>query len=281
MAKEKKEGLLTLSNKEDKKVVNRLFWRSNILQACTNVVAQQAHGVIYTLSPFLDEIYKDDEEERKAAYARHSVYFLTNPYTAAIVWAIVYILESKRGADKNAVSSDSIESIKVALMGPLAAIGDTLFQGSLGTIISAVCMGFAQEGSILGCFLQIIIWGVLLFACKYAMLVITYKKGESFITELLATNAFDRLTEVISIAGLMMMGVLTSTTITFSLNWVITAGGTETDIQAGLLDRLLPGMLPLIILFTVFKLLQKRIPPTRIIYGMMVIGIVLAYLGMV
>jgi PTS system mannose-specific IID component len=166
-------------------------------------------------------------------------------------------------------------------MGPLAAIGDTLFQGSLGTIIAAVCMGFAQEGSIVGAILQVVIWGVIMFAGKWGLLVVTYKKGESFITELLATNAFDRLTEVISIAGLMMMGVLTSTTVTFSLNWVITSGGTEVNIQTDLLDKLLPGMLPLIIVFTVFKLLKKRVPPTRIIYGMMVIGIALAYLGMV
>lgn len=281
MAKEKKEGLFTLSNSEDKKIVNKLFWRSNILQACTNVVVQQAHGVIYTLAPFLDEIYKDDEEERKAAYTRHSVYFLTNPYTAAVVWALVYVLESKRGKNKEDVSAESIESIKVALMGPLAAIGDTLFQGSLGTIIAAVCMGFAQEGSILGALLQIVIWGAIMFAGKYGLLVVTYKKGESFITDLLATNAFDRLTEVISVAGLMMMGVLTSTTVTFSLKWVIATGGTETNIQTDLLDRLLPGMLPLAIVFIVFKLLKKRVPPTRIIYGMMIIGVVMAYLGMV
>ena len=283
----KKEGFLSLP-KEDQKIVNRLFWRSNLLQACVNPVVQQAHGVIYTMDVFLDEIYKDDEEERKAAYKRHSVYFLTNPYAAAVIWALVYILESKRGQNRDSVSEDTIQGIKVALMGPLAAIGDTLFQGSLGTIIAALCMGFAQEGSIMGAILQFLIWGIIMFGGKYIMLVMTYKKGESFVTDLLATNAFDKLTKVISVAGLMMMGVLTSTTVGFKLNWVITSGGNVdggeaimTNIQTDLLDKILPGMLPLAIVFIVFKLLKKRVAPAWIIYGMMVVGIILSYLGVV
>ena len=286
MADTKKEGFLTLKDPAEKKLLNRLFWRSNLLQASTNAVAQQAHGVIYTMSPFLDEIYKDDEAERKAAYKRHSVYFLTNPYAAAVIWALLYILESKRGRDRDSVSEDTIQGIKVALMGPLAAIGDTLFQGSLGTIIAALCMGFAQEGSILGAVLQFVIWGAIMFGGKYIMLIMTYKKGESFVTDLLATNAFEKLTKVISVAGLMMMGVLTSTSVTFKLNWIITSGADAenpitTDIQVDLLDKILPGILPLCIVFVVFRLLKKRISPAYIIYGMMVLCIILSYLGIV
>lgn len=276
------KDLVKVEDPKVKKDLWRILWRSNLIQGSTNVVVQQAHGVIYTFAPLFEEIYKDDEEERHAAYQRHSVYYLSNPYTSAIVWSLVYILEKKRAADKNSVSSESIENMKVALMGPLAAIGDTLFQGSLGTIISAICMGMAMDGSPFGAVLQFFLWGALLWVAKYLFTFVTYNKGESFITELLTTNAFAKLTEVIQIVGLMMMGVLTSTTITFNLNWIVKTGEVETNIQQGLFDKLLPGLLPLVILFTTFHLIKdKRISPDKIIYGMMVLGIIMSYLGLV
>ena len=92
---------------------------------------------------------------------------------------------------------------------------------------------------------------------------------------------FDRMEEVISIAGLMMMGCLTATTIRFNFNWVINFGGVETDFQTAFLDALLPGLLPLVILFTCFGLLNKKVTPTKLIYGILVVCIIFAYLGIV
>ncbi len=113
--------------KEDKKVMWNLFWRSNLIMGSNNPVVMGGHGVLFTVAPYLEEFYKDDEAEKVAAFDRHSVYYNTNPYTGAIVWALIYIMEKKRSLNKTAVSGESIQNMKIALMGPLAAIGDTLF----------------------------------------------------------------------------------------------------------------------------------------------------------
>ena len=267
--------------KEDKKVMWNLFWRSNLIMGSNNPVVMGGHGVLFTVAPYLEEFYKDDEAEKVAAFDRHSVYYNTNPYTGAIVWALIYIMEKKRSLNKTAVSGESIQNMKIALMGPLAAIGDTLFQGSIGIIIAAMVMGMAQEGNFLA---PIIYLGLFLILCaggKWLFLRITDVKGEEFVTELLQTDMFDRMEEVISIAGLMMMGCLTATTIRFNFNWVINFGGVETDFQTAFLDALLPGLLPLVILFTCFGLLNKKVTPTKLIYGIMVVCIIFAYLGIV
>lgn len=266
---------------QDKKVINDLFWRSNILQGTTNVVVQQAHGVIYTLDKYLDEFYKDDPEEKKAAYDRHSVYFLTNPYTGGIVWPLLYHLEKKRSENREAVPSESIENIKIALMGPLAAVGDTLFQGSLGTIMSAMFMGMAQEGNILGPIGYCLIWSGIVFFSKYFMVRTSYIKGEEFISELLSSNLFKEITKIVSIVGLIMMGYMAATVVTFKLNWVVNFGGVETNIQESLIDRLLPGFWSLVCVFGVMKLIDKKVAPIKIIYGMMILCIILAYLHIV
>lgn len=258
-----------------------LFWRSNLIMASQNQVVMAGHGVLFTVAPYLEEFYKDDPEERKAAFERHSTYYNTNPYTGAIVWALIYILERKRSLDRNSVSAEAIQNMKIALMGPLAAIGDTLFQGSIGVIIAAMVMGMAQEGNFMAPFLYLAIFLLLFAGLKWVFLRITYVKGEDFVTELLQTDMFDRMEEVISIVGLMMMGCLTATTIRFNFNWVIAIGGTETNFQADFLDKLLPGMMPLAILFTCFGLLNKKVTPTKLIYGIMIICVVLSYIGLV
>ena len=267
--------------KEDKKVMWNLFWRSNLIMGSNNPVVMGGHGVLFTVAPYLEEFYKDDEAEKVAAFDRHSVYYNTNPYTGAIVWALIYIMEKKRSLNKTAVSGESIQNMKIALMGPLAAIGDTLFQGSIGIIIAAMVMGMAQEGNFLAPIIYLGLFLILFAGGKWLFLRITYVKGEEFVTELLQTDMFDRMEEVISIAGLMMMGCLTVTTIRFNFNWVINFGGVETDFQTAFLDALLPGLLPLVILFTCFGLLNKKVTPTKLIYGIMVVCIIFAYLGIV
>lgn len=267
--------------KEDKKVMWNLFWRSNLIMGSNNPVVMGGHGVLFTVAPYLEEFYKDDEAEKVATFDRHSVYYNTNPYTGAIVWALIYIMEKKRSLNKTAVSGESIQNMKIALMGPLAAIGDTLFQGSIGIIIAAMVMGMAQEGNFLAPIIYLGLFLILFAGGKWLFLRITYVKGEEFVTELLQTDMFDRMEEVISIAGLMMMGCLTATTIRFNFNWVINFGGVETDFQTAFLDALLPGLLPLVILFTCFGLLNKKVTPTKLIYGIMVVCIIFAYLGIV
>lgn len=267
--------------KEDKKVMWNLFWRSNLIMGSNNPVVMGGHGVLFTVAPYLEEFYKDDEAEKVAAFDRHSVYYNTNPYTGAIVWALIYIMEKKHSLNKTAVSGESIQNMKIALMGPLAAIGDTLFQGSIGIIIAAMVMGMAQEGNFLAPIIYLGLFLILFAGGKWLFLRITYVKGEEFVTELLQTDMFDRMEEVISIAGLMMMGCLTATTIRFNFNWVINFGGVETDFQTAFLDALLPGLLPLVILFTCFGLLNKKVTPTKLIYGIMVVCIIFAYLGIV
>lgn len=268
-------------SKQDKKVMWDLFWRSNLLMCSSNSVVMGGHGVLYTVAPYLEEFYKDDPEEKSAAFDRHSTYYNINPYTGAIVWALIYILERKRAMDRNAVSAESIQNMKIALMGPLSAIGDTMFQGAIGNILAAMVMGMAQEGNFMSIFIYLGFFLLLFAGLKWLFLKVTYVKGEDFVTELLETDMFSRLEEVISLVGLTMMGCLTASVVKFNFNWVISLGGVDTDIQTAFLDKLLPGVMPLVILFTCFGLLNKKVSPPKIIYGIMAVCVILSYLGMV
>ena len=267
---------------EDKKVLSTLFWRSNLIQACPSSIVSQGHGTLYTMMPYLDEFYKDDDEERRAAWERHNMYYNVNPYTGGAVWSLMYVMEKKRSENRDAVSADSIQNMRIALMGPLAAIGDTIFQGSLGNIIAGLAMGFAMEGSWLGPILHLALWQIIEVAGKLGCMYYTYTQGESFITRMMETNLFSKLEDCISVIGLMMMGVLAATTISFNFAWEVALAETvKFNLQTDLLDKLLPGVMPLVILFIVFGLIKKRVRPDKIIYGMLIIGVILSYLHLV
>ena len=164
-------------------------------------------------------------------------------------------------------------------MGPLAAIGDTLFQGSMNNIVAAMAMGLAQEGNYLSILLYQGLWCAYTFGAKWFFVKYTYTEGDNFISKLLETNLFEKLQDVISVVGLIMVGCLVASTVRFSFNWVVNFGGVEMDIQKQLFDKLLPGILPLGIQLIVFSLLRKRVAPQYLIYGIMAICVVLSLLG--
>ena len=50
-----------------------------------------------------------------------------------------------------------ITSVKTALMGPLSGVGDSLFQGTVRIIAMSIGISLAQQGSILGPILAMLI----------------------------------------------------------------------------------------------------------------------------
>ena len=52
---------------------------------------------------------------------------------------------------RSSVDDDTIENIKVALMGPTAGIGDAFFFNCVRVIAAGIGIGLCAEGNLLGC----------------------------------------------------------------------------------------------------------------------------------
>lgn len=115
------------------KVYLKMFIRSFFLQALWNFERMQNIGFIYILKPFLDKIYLD-KESKQEALMRHTGYFNTHPYMASLLLAIVANLEKEKSVNKD--NSLDISGIKNQMAGPLAAIGDPLFFGTLRPLVA-------------------------------------------------------------------------------------------------------------------------------------------------
>lgn len=107
----------------------RMAARTFVLQAVWNFQRMQNLGFAYALQPALQKLYPDPADRVKAMQ-RHLDFFVTHPYCASLILGVVAHLEETAAAGTGSQGEDAVR-IKVGMMGPLAALGDTLFWATL------------------------------------------------------------------------------------------------------------------------------------------------------
>ena len=88
----------------------------------------------------------------------------------------------------------------------------------------------------------------------------------------------DSLTKAASIVGLSMVGAMTATMVKVKLNWTINVGQTSV-VVLDVIDSIMPGILSIVLVFVLMKLIKKGYRPISLVFGILVVSIVLAFLG--
>lgn len=110
----------TSSYKLTKKDFNQINRRSLFAyQLGWNYERMQASGYLYTILPQLRKIYGDGTPELKEMMKTHTQFFNTSNFFNTIIMGIDLAMEEK----EKIKSKDSVQGLKVGLMGPFAAIG--------------------------------------------------------------------------------------------------------------------------------------------------------------
>ena len=268
----------------EKKITSSdFFWtfvRSNFLQASWNMERMQGLGYCFGMVPILRRLYEG--EELKKAIKRHLEFYNTQPFVTAPIIGITAALEEKKanGAD---VPDGVINGIKVGMMGPLAGVGDPIFWGTLRPITAALGASFAMTGSILGPILFFVLFNAIRLAVRWYGISYGYAKGTDVVQDV-AGNKLQKITEGASILGLFVMGALvnkwTHVNIPVVVSEIDNAAGEHvvTTVQ-GILDQLMPGLVPLLMTFACMSLLKNKINAIWIIFGLFAVGIVGYALG--
>ncbi|MCL2334745.1 MAG: PTS system mannose/fructose/sorbose family transporter subunit IID [Endomicrobia bacterium] len=119
---------------------SKMFFKTFFLQALWNFERLQNIGFLFVLKPFLDKIYSD-KEKRREALLRHTGFFNTHPYMANVIIAITANME-QQAADGNLDDVKKINLVKSTMAGPLAAIGDSFFWGTLRPVAAFISIFF-------------------------------------------------------------------------------------------------------------------------------------------
>jgi len=251
-----------------------MFIRSNFLLGSYNFERMQSVGFCVTMIPALKRLYKGDELSE--ALKRHLEFFNTQPFLATPIMGITAAMEEQKanGAD---ISEASISGVKIGLMGPLAGVGDPIFWGTLRPVLAALGAGLALTGSILGPLLFFIGFNIIRLLTNWYGIKYGYEKGTQLVTDM-SGDKLRYLTEGSSVLGLLVIGGLvskwTSINIPFVLSRYTGQDGKEvvTTVQS-VLDSLMPGLVPLLLIFLCMYLLKKKVNPLVLIFGLFAVGI--------
>ena len=264
-----------LTPEKQKGIIRRLFTRVWWLMFCTSYTKQQGTTTVWVLEPFLADIYGKDTDEYYDALQRHQNFFNTTPMFASFICAIVISMEYERKAalDRGEEYDDSsIEAIKVALMGPIAGIGDSIQLSVLRVIATGVAIGFSQQGSWLGPILFALLYNVPNQIIHWYCGSLGMKLGTGFVTEAMESGKMAAFTKGFTVLGMMMVGAMTAKFVTVSTTLKIATGGATFNLQSTL-DSIMPGLVPLAITLGCFAYVRKS---TNKNSAMIALGVILA-----
>ena len=252
-------------------------------ETCYNYERLQALGNANAFIPIIKRLYKEDQYAEEIS--KYMNFFNTEPsYMGTVIHGITAAMEEKRANDGD-ITADEILSVRSALMGPLAGIGDVVSQSIVYPILAGVCIQLALAGNYAGPILFEIIYKVIMLTLGYNMYMMGYRKGKSAIITFLKTGLLNRILELVSIVGLMVIGSMAVSNISFNfslIGWEVTneIGSVAFNLQNTVFDALLPGMVPLALVLGVWGLLKKRaltlkkrrVNPPAIIFLMFVLA---------
>ncbi|MBU5365801.1 PTS system mannose/fructose/sorbose family transporter subunit IID [Enterococcus devriesei] len=264
--------------KEERKDVNTIFGRGLTVMAEMTYVRMQGPGFGWTMMPLLRKIYQNDEDYY-AALERNMMYFNTNPAFLPFIQGIVYSMEKENAKQPMENINESVNGIKVGLMGPLAGLGDSFFTGTLRVIAAGVGMSLAQQGNVLGPILFFLLYHIPYYFVRYYGGMIGYKIGSSYISEAQESGLLKSVTKGCSILGLMMIGAMTFINVPFKVN-VTAVFAKQKFVLQDVLDQILPGLLPLgLVWLCIYLLKNKKVSVTKLLVGIILLSVVLGGLG--
>ena len=242
--------------------------------SCYNYERLQATSFAEAMGVILKKLYPNKEDLGREM-GKHFVFFNTEPNTGGVIHGVVIAMEEQR-ANGAPISEDMINGIKTGLMGPFAGVGDSIVQGIITPVLLAVALGMSQNadgsGNPVGPIFYIVVECVVILAWGYSMFMYGYRLGTAAVEKLLAGGM---VMQFAGILGCMVLGGLVSNfiNITCGLSLVTEAG--TFIIQTSLFDAILPNLLSVLGVLTVFTMLKKGISSNKIILILFIAGIIL------
>jgi mannose/fructose/N-acetylgalactosamine-specific phosphotransferase system component IID len=124
-----------------RKALLKVAWRSFFIQAGWNFERMQNLGFAWAMQPALEQLYPD-KARRIKAIRLHLELFNTHPYMAPLLMGSVLRAEQE-SAELRVDAGPRVAALKQGLMGPLAAIGDTLFWATLRPLAALAAAALA------------------------------------------------------------------------------------------------------------------------------------------
>ncbi|WP_434577575.1 mannose/fructose/sorbose PTS transporter subunit IID [Thermoanaerobacterium thermosaccharolyticum] len=267
------------SVKLERKDLLKVFWRMQFYQISWNYERMQNLCYCYSIIPILKKLYKT-KDSLSEALKRHMEYFNTHQFTVPIILGINAAMEEVK-ANEGKIDGEVITGLKVALMGPLAGLGDPIFWGILRPMTAAIGAGIGLSGNVLGPVIFFVIINAIRLVMRYYGLMIPYYQGINMITSI--KDVMPKIMKTVTVLAYTVMGGLvarwTAINVPIQLYSYRTGGKLVIVTVQQQLDAIMPNLLPLLLTFFIYWLLRRKVSPIICIIGLMLLGIIGYTLG--
>lgn len=273
----KNDNKVTLTSKE----LNGTWIRwLGFASGFVNYERMQGVGFAHAMSPIIKKLYSN-KEERVEAYQRHLTFFNTNVTTGSIIVGLVAAMEEQK-ANGMEVDSETINAIKVSLMGPLAGLGDSIFQAAIIPILLSIGIALGLEGNLVGPILFTVLVIGIIYPLDYWWFRKAYTVGRPLITSLMQSGLIKKVTKGAGMVGLLAAGTLTARYISFDVLYEIPLSiGDPINVQTAILDKIAPNFLPMLLVLGIWTALRKNVSTLKITAVIFIVGIILGYIGII
>lgn len=245
---------------------------------CFSQEHMQTFGYLTSMLPIVEELYKD-KAEQKEAMQTYTAFFNTEPQLGALVVGITAGLEEAR-ANGDAVDGETINGMRVGLMGPIAGIGDSLVVGTLIPVLLGIALGLSKGGNPIGALFYILVWNVLIYGGMRFAYFKGYELGDKAV-EFLVGPKGQALRKAISVIGGMVIGAVAATwvSVTTSLELKNADGEAFLKLQEKI-DGVYPGLLTAgFITLCWWLMAKKKVSPNLVMLLLVVIALIGVALG--
>lgn len=280
----------------EKKISEKTLKKSFFNWFFFNGCSQQAESMLgmafgQAMAPVIEELY-DSKEDRAAALKRHVTLFNTEAQVGSICNGIVCGLE-EANANGNC-TPEVIESVKVALIGPTSAIGDSLWVATIIPILLTISLSLSQANETMawiGPVVYMIVYPFGTMALSWWLFRKGYKSGLEGMQTMMSTGKLDYLTSAMSLLGLIVVGALTASFVSCSIPLQIVKDVFNAETGEVLKDQVLfnadnmlnsifPKIVPLCLTLLVYYLYaKKKWSPMKLMGLILVLAVALTGLG--
>lgn len=281
----------TLSKKTLKQSFhNWFFWNGCSQQAETML----GMAFCQSMAPVIDELY-DSKEEKAAGLQRHLTLFNTEAQVGSVCNGIAIGMEEQLANGMG--TPEAIQEAKVALIGPTSAIGDSLWVATIIPLLLTVCLSISNAmptAAWVGPLLYLIVYPVGTYLLSWKIFQLGYRAGLEGVQRFMVSGQLDKIMRAITVLGLLVVGALTASFVTCTLNIDIKTATQVFDeasqsyvagtISVFNLDNLLNSVFPKIVplsltLFVYYLYTKKNWKPLTIMGLILVLAAVLTAIG--
>lgn len=254
------------------------FWNGSSQQG-ENLLG---NAVAHTMIPVIEELY-ETKEEKINAYERSLTLFNTEQQLGAIAPGI--LLGTEEAVANKEITPELSDAIKVALIGPVSAIGDSVWVATLIPLLLTMAMTVTNFGGAMlyiGPLLYMIGYPIMTAIVSWKMWNYGYSAGVEGIQKFRETGKLDQITSAVTVLGLIIIGALAASYVTLNIPITIIPPGGETaavDVNE-MINKIFPNILPLLLTFGVYGLFSKKRRSPLVIMGIiLLIALALTAIG--